>query len=197
MNKIKLLLIIPLLLASCDKPKKDESSSARYNVQTTSVMGVVMLCQITDNEENMTYVYEMRDTALELNTVIDLSKTGDAIIPLQKTIVNPKIKLASPSIDTTKYFELGAKASQALRKVYAAQRLYLADHPTEPVSSLTDAKLIPHLPYSTTSIPTAQAPDGSILNIKVSVTPPIFVDSKGADHDPSHNKTDGLWDVGR
>src|SRR5690606_35754231 len=51
-------------------------------------------------------------------------------------------------------WKLGRAASESLRSVYAAQRTYLADHPTEAVGSLTDAKLLPYMPGTPDAMPT-------------------------------------------
>jgi len=40
----------------------------------------------------------------------------------------------------TNEWQLGRQASETLRSVYAAQRMYLADNPTASVSDLTNAK---------------------------------------------------------
>lgn len=48
----------------------------------------------------------------------------------------------------------GREAAEALRTVYAAQRMYLSDHPTTRVSDIEPANLIPYLPGGRTEIPT-------------------------------------------
>ncbi|MCB1077227.1 MAG: type II secretion system protein [Verrucomicrobiae bacterium] len=65
-------------------------------------------------------------------------------------------------------------ASIELRNVYIAQKSYLADHPTESVSSLTSGKLIPYLASGGTSIPTVEILDGSHLSIRFTVMPPVI-----------------------
>ena len=42
-------------------------------------------------------------------------------------------------------WQRGSEGSRVLRMVYNAQRTYLAEHPTESVSVLTDEKIIPYL----------------------------------------------------
>lgn len=69
-------------------------------------------------------------------------------------------------------WKLGRKASETLREVYSAQRLFLADHPTTPVSSITNANILPYLPGSPTSMPTVESLDGTELTIRVDVSPP-------------------------
>jgi hypothetical protein len=80
--------------------------------------------------------------------------------------------------------------------VYNAQRTYLAEHPTESVSSLTAEKIIPYLSGNLTALPTAEDMDNGVLTVKVSVSPPVLLDGDGSEYDPSGNADDGLWDVG-
>lgn len=100
------------------------------------------------------------------------------------------------AVNGYKEWQRGSEASRVLRMVYNAQRTYLAEHPTEAVSTLTAAKIIPYLSDNATVLPTAVALDGSQLTVKVSVSPPVLTDSSGADYDPSGSKDDNLWDVG-
>lgn len=91
---------------------------------------------------------------------------------------------------------LAREASEALRSVHTAQRLYLSDYPLAPVSELTAAKLIPYLPNRMTALPTVKSLSGATLNIKVTVFPPVVIDGGGSTYDPSGNSKDSLWDVG-
>ena len=93
-------------------------------------------------------------------------------------------------------WQLGTEASQKLRMVYNAQRTYLSEHPTEQVSTLTNAKIIPYFSDKTTTMPTAEGLDGSNYNIKVSESPPHFINGDDERYDPSGDFEDGLWDVG-
>ena len=98
-------------------------------------------------------------------------------------------------------WKLGRQASESLRSVYAAQRLYLADNPTASVSSLTGTLLIPYLPNQATALPTVKSLTGATLTIVLNDPsyPPYLKDSSGARYDPSAspaNYTDSLWDVG-
>ncbi|MEP2776245.1 MAG: type II secretion system protein [Luteolibacter sp.] len=95
-----------------------------------------------------------------------------------------------------KNWQLGRTASEDLRSVYAAQRLYLSDNPTALVSSLTDAKLIPYLANRATAIPTVKCLDGVTRTIRVTVSPPNISSGGTAVYDPSGSTTDSLWDVG-
>lgn len=93
-------------------------------------------------------------------------------------------------------YQLASEASQKLRMVYNAQRTYLSEHPTEQVSTLTNAKVIPYFSDKTTVMPTAEGLDGNQYNIKVSESPPYLIDGDGARYDPSGSFEDGMWDVG-
>lgn len=93
-------------------------------------------------------------------------------------------------------WQRGSEASRVLRMVYNAQRTYLAEHPTESVSALTAAKIIPYLSDNSAAMPTVKAMDNSVLTAKVTVSPPVWVDSDGNVYDPSGDPADGMWDVG-
>lgn len=88
------------------------------------------------------------------------------------------------------------EASETLRGVYVAQRTYLADHPTTPVSSLTPELLLPYLPNGPAAFPTGTSLTDTTLTILVSVSPPIMTTNGATPYDPSGSTTDSLWDVG-
>ncbi|GAA5484426.1 hypothetical protein Hsar01_03670 [Haloferula sargassicola] len=90
----------------------------------------------------------------------------------------------------------GKEATEVLRGAYVAQRMYLSDHPTTAVSTLTRANLLPYYPNHPSSFPTVKGLDGTALDIKVSVSPPVIVNSNGSVYDPSGKADDSLWDVG-
>lgn len=94
-------------------------------------------------------------------------------------------------------------ASETLRTVYTAQRTFLADNPTTPVSSITHNMLSPYLPGNPATFPTVKSLTGSALTIYVGKSPPYLTTtgtSSGAlqppSYDPSGSTTDSLWDVG-
>jgi type II secretory pathway pseudopilin PulG len=93
---------------------------------------------------------------------------------------------------------LAREASETLRTVYTAQRLYLSDNPLVSVSSLGEKEetLILYLPNRATAMPTVKALNGSILKIKFTVFPPVIDNGTGGSYDPSGNSKDSLWDVG-
>ncbi len=93
-------------------------------------------------------------------------------------------------------WKLGRLASEQLRSVYSAQRMYLADNPTASVTSLTGPLLIPYLPNRAAAIPTVKSLTGATLSIRVNVTPPVVDAGSGVPYDPSGSTKDSLWDVG-
>jgi len=94
-------------------------------------------------------------------------------------------------------WRLGRDAAESLRTVYAAQRMFLSDNPTVPVSSITEELLVPYLPRGMTAIPTVTSLDGDQLEINIAVTPPVVSIGEGQTYDPSGSPSDGLWDIGR
>ena len=90
----------------------------------------------------------------------------------------------------------GRDASETLRSVYVAQRTYLADNPTAPLSSLSEAKLLPYLPMNSGTFPKVKGLDDTMRSINVNVSPPVVKDSSGSTYDPSGSPKDSLWDVG-
>jgi prepilin-type N-terminal cleavage/methylation domain-containing protein len=97
-------------------------------------------------------------------------------------------------------WKLARDASENLRDVYVAQRTYLADNPTVPVTSLTPALLLPYMPNNPAAMPTSKSLDSSTLYARVNVSPPyLTTNSSGTDgtrYDPSKTTTDSQWDVG-
>lgn len=89
----------------------------------------------------------------------------------------------------------GREAAESLRAVYAAQRTYMADHPTAAMTSLTEAELIPYLPGGVTTMPTAVTLKDEPLVLNVTASPPYFT-TGGTRYDPSGSNSDSLWDVG-
>jgi len=93
-------------------------------------------------------------------------------------------------------WKLGRAASETLRQVYSAQRMFLADNPTRLVSAITNTDVIPYLPGNATSLPTVKSLTGASLGILVNVSPPVINAGSGVPYDPSGDNRDSLWDVG-
>lgn len=137
--------------------------------------------------------------------------------PLQKTvfqkgftlieltvIIAVIITLAGFSIVGTQSYlswKSGLEAGETLKAVYQAQRLYLADNPTQTVSTLTAQNVIDYLPDGYTSIPTITDLDDNSHAINYQVIPPLIGDpdpnQTTSDYDPSSSTNDGQWDVGK
>lgn len=94
-------------------------------------------------------------------------------------------------------WQRGRTASEELRSVHAAQRLFLADNPTTTISTITAAQIIPYLASRAEALPTVKSLDGNTMSIRVNVTPPVIDDGSGGVYDPSGSSTDSLWDVGQ
>lgn len=109
------------------------------------------------------------------------------------------ILLALSTIGIVSYQNLstwrkGKSAGIELRSVYAAQRLYLADHPTSSPDAMETSILLPYLPNGN-ALPDVDSLDGIPLTIRITSIPPVFL-SGDAVYDPSGSPNDGLWDVG-
>lgn len=94
-------------------------------------------------------------------------------------------------------WKLARKASESLRSVYTAQRMYLADHPTTPIATLTAEMILPYMPNNATSIDTVRSKTGATLNILVNKFPPYIDAGNGSRYDPSVAIDDDLWDPGK
>jgi len=93
-------------------------------------------------------------------------------------------------------WKLGRAASETLRQVHSAQRMFLGDNPTRLVSSITTTDIVPYLPGDATTMPTVMSLSGSQLTILVNVSPPVINSGSGVAYDPSGDNRDSLWDVG-
>ena len=93
-------------------------------------------------------------------------------------------------------WRLGREASETLRSVYSAQRMYLADNPTASVSEITSTLLLPYLPNHATVMPTVTSLTGVTLSLLINVSPPTINAGSGVAYDPSGSTHDSLWDVG-
>jgi prepilin-type N-terminal cleavage/methylation domain-containing protein len=98
-------------------------------------------------------------------------------------------------VSTTQKWKKGKNAALALQAVYAAQRAYMADHPTSDVEDLTSAVVETYLPQGWSSMPVVAGLNGESLSFDVSVMPPKFL-AGTAEYDPSGKSDDGLWDTG-
>jgi type II secretory pathway pseudopilin PulG len=93
-------------------------------------------------------------------------------------------------------WRLGRAASETLRQVHSAQRMFLGDNPTRLVSSLTPEDILPYMQGNATAMPTVESLTGAKLPILVNVSPPVINAGSGVAYDPSGDNRDQLWDVG-
>jgi prepilin-type N-terminal cleavage/methylation domain-containing protein len=93
-------------------------------------------------------------------------------------------------------WRLGREASETLRQVYTAQRMFLAENPTRLVSTITATDVIPYMPGNATALPTVKSLANTNLSILVNVSPPVINAGSGVPYDPSGDNRDSLWDVG-
>ena len=105
-------------------------------------------------------------------------------------------------------WKAGRAASETLRSVNTARRLFLADNPTYDVTQLRMNKdglagdIFSYLPNNsgTMPVPTVQSLSGVALSIKVNdvalISPVYPITTSGTRYDPSPSTTDSLWDVG-
>ena len=127
------------------------------------------------------------------------SKPGVTLLEMTIVILVLLVLMSTGMVITTQYkkWQLGRTASETLRNVYSAQRLYLSDNPTVSVADITAADLIPYLTNRETAIPTVVSLTGTQLTIKVNVSPPVINDGSDGTYDPSGQPLDSLWDVGQ
>jgi type II secretory pathway pseudopilin PulG len=93
-------------------------------------------------------------------------------------------------------WKLGRKASEVLRDVYSAQRMFLSENPTKDVSTIVAADILPYMRNSPTAMPTVDSLTGTKLGIIVNQSPPVINSGSGSTYDPSGKNNDSLWDVG-
>jgi type II secretory pathway pseudopilin PulG len=89
----------------------------------------------------------------------------------------------------------GKDGSLALQAVYAAQRSYMADHPTADVAAVTSSQLQAYLPQGWTTMPVVTGLEGEALTVDFTVMPPKLLLGTSP-YDPSGRTDDGLWDTG-
>lgn len=93
-------------------------------------------------------------------------------------------------------WQKGLSAGEDIKKVYSAQRQYLAENPTKIVADLKDDDIKPFMPDGTGVFPTVEGLGGEALTIDITVSPPVYKNG-GTVYDPSGSSTDNLWDAGK
>jgi len=103
---------------------------------------------------------------------------------------------ATMNISSVRDWQKGKDAAISLQAVFAAQRAYMADHPTADISAVSAAQLQAYLPEGWSSLPTVYSLDDDSLILDHSVMPPRLFYGTSV-YDPSSSGNDGLWDTGR
>jgi prepilin-type N-terminal cleavage/methylation domain-containing protein len=88
----------------------------------------------------------------------------------------------------------GKDAGLSLQAVFAAQRGYMADHPTANIATISTAELEAYLPAGWSTMPTFRSLDDEVLTLDHTVMPPQLLLGDTA-YDPSGSTSDGLWDT--
>jgi len=124
------------------------------------------------------------------------SKGGFTLVEMSVTIAIILVLVGSASLGIQPYlaYRDGRASGEMLRAVKAAQLMYLSDFPSTPVTSLTQALILPYMPHGTW--PTLPLVNGVAPTINCAVFPPVAV-LGGTIYDPSGSPTDGLWDAGQ
>lgn len=135
-----------------------------------------------------------------MNTLLKPTPASRAFTLLEMSIViMVLLALMSTGLLVSKKMDewkLGRAASETLRQVYSAQRMFLSDNPTRLVNTITATDVIPYMPGAVTVLPTVTSLAGNQLSILVNVSPPIINNGSGTAYDPSGSSRDSLWDVG-
>lgn len=93
-------------------------------------------------------------------------------------------------------WQAGKTASLNLQAVYAAQRSFMADHPSADIATVPKEQLQGYLPDGWSTLPVFVSLDYDALELDHTSMPPrLFL--SGTLYDPSDNTSDGLWDVGQ
>jgi type II secretory pathway pseudopilin PulG len=98
-------------------------------------------------------------------------------------------------VTSVQRWKKGKNAALALQATYAAQRAYMADHPTLDIKDVTSAELEDYLPQGWSSMPVVAGLSGESLTLDFSVMPPTLKLGTTT-YDPSGKADDGLWDTG-
>jgi prepilin-type N-terminal cleavage/methylation domain-containing protein len=123
-------------------------------------------------------------------------KGGFTLVEMSVTIAIILVLIGIASLGVQPYFAYrdGRAGGEMLRAVKAAQLMYLSDYPSTPVTSLTQALILPYMPHGTW--PTLPLVNGVAPTINCAVFPPVAL-LGGTIYDPSGSPTDDLWDAGQ
>lgn len=103
---------------------------------------------------------------------------------------------AGITVTSIRDWQRGKDASLSLQAVFAAQRAWMADHPTADISEVSAVQLQTYLPEGWYAMPAFVSLNNEALTLDFTVMPPKLY-SSGVVYDPSGKSDDGLWDVGK
>jgi len=103
---------------------------------------------------------------------------------------------AGMNMSVVRDWQRGKDAALSLQAVFAAQRSYMSDHPTEDIATVSTAELQVYLPQGWSSMPVVTSLDDDDLTIDHTVMPPVLMLGTAV-YDPSNDGSDGLWDAGQ
>jgi prepilin-type N-terminal cleavage/methylation domain-containing protein len=126
---------------------------------------------------------------------VSRARGGFTLVEMSVTIAIILVLVGGASLGIQPYlaYRDGRASGEMLRAVKAAQLMYLSDYPSTPVTSLTQALILPYIPHG--RWPTLPSVNGVAPTINCAVFPPIAV-LGGTPYDPSGSPTDDLWDAG-
>ncbi len=100
-------------------------------------------------------------------------------------------------VSSVQRWKKGKDGALGLQAVYAAQRAYMADHPTSSIATVSLPQMLSYLPQGWSSLPTAKGLEDESLTLDFAVMPPRWLAGTASTvYDPSDKPDDGLWDVG-
>ncbi len=103
---------------------------------------------------------------------------------------------AGLTVTSVRNWQRGKDAALSLQAVFAAQRAYLADHPTANIALVSTAQLQNYLPEGWSTMPAFTGLENEAITLDHSVMPPRLY-ANGSVYDPSGKSDDGLWDTGK
>lgn len=115
-------------------------------------------------------------------------------ISLVIALVLGLMSLVTLNVSTVTEWQEGKDASLSLQAVFAAQRAYMADHPTADIAAVSSSLLQTYLPQGWSTMPTFTGLEDEQLTLDHTVMPPRLLLGNAA-YDPSGSTSDGLWDT--
>lgn len=103
---------------------------------------------------------------------------------------------AGLTVTSVRNWQRGKDAALSLQAVFAAQRAYLADHPTANIALVSSTQLQAYMPEGWSNLPSFTGLADEAITLDHTAMPPRLY-ANGAVYDPSGKPDDGLWDTGK